>query len=336
MNNSLYEAVKKYKTISIIGICKNAGKTTALNSILRGCRGEGGVVALTSIGRDGEAVDVVTGTEKPGIYIEEGTLVATAAGLLRAADFTKEILETTGVSTPLGEVVLVRALSDGAVELAGPSAVEQLIALSALFRRHGAKRIIIDGAVGRRTLCTRRLAEATVLCTGASCGRDMDRVVEETGYVCRLLGLPRFEDTALLKKADAHTIGGLVLLCGAGVVLKGAEELLRALRKADEGGRKAVYVGGALSDGLLAPLLASGLSGKLDFIVRDASRILLTKRNYDRLAARGWAVWVEQPIRLAAVTVNPFSAYGYHFDKDAFLDRVSRVTAVPVINVEER
>ena len=37
-----------------------------------------GTLGLTSIGRDGESTDVVTGTEKPGIFVREGTLIATA------------------------------------------------------------------------------------------------------------------------------------------------------------------------------------------------------------------------------------------------------------------
>ena len=63
-----------------------------------------GVLGLTSIGRDGESTDIVTGTEKPGIFVREGTLIATAKDMLRLGDITKEILMTTGIPTPLGEV----------------------------------------------------------------------------------------------------------------------------------------------------------------------------------------------------------------------------------------
>ena len=34
------------------------------------------VLGLTSIGRDGESTDVVTGTEKPSIFVPAGTLIA--------------------------------------------------------------------------------------------------------------------------------------------------------------------------------------------------------------------------------------------------------------------
>ena len=70
------------KTLSIVGMCKNAGKTTVLNRLLS-LKANGEVWGLTSIGRDGESTDVVTGTEKPGIFVPQGTLIATAKDMLR-------------------------------------------------------------------------------------------------------------------------------------------------------------------------------------------------------------------------------------------------------------
>ena len=108
----LEKALAGAKTMSIVGMCKNAGKTTVLNWILQNT-GRERVLGLTSIGRDGESTDVVTGTEKPSIFVPEGTLIATAKDMLRLGDVTKEIMATTGIPTPLGEVVVMRARSDG-------------------------------------------------------------------------------------------------------------------------------------------------------------------------------------------------------------------------------
>ena len=101
MKEQLLRQLHSVKTMSIVGMCKNAGKTTMLNWLLEQGRLQG-VLGLTSIGRDGESTDVVTGTEKPGIFVREGTLIATAQDMLRLGDITKEILMTTGIPTPLG------------------------------------------------------------------------------------------------------------------------------------------------------------------------------------------------------------------------------------------
>ena len=117
MHEELIRRLNETKTMSIVGMCKNAGKTTMLNWLLTAGHLRG-TLGLTSIGRDGESTDVVTGTEKPGIFVREGTLIATAKDMLRLGDVTKEILMTTGIPTPLGEVVIMRARSAGYVQLA--------------------------------------------------------------------------------------------------------------------------------------------------------------------------------------------------------------------------
>ena len=126
----LFDLIAPYTTVCLAGMCKNAGKTTALNALIRGARERGVSLALTSIGRDGEREDLITGTYKPPIYVTGGTLFATARELLQRCDATYEVLSLTGVYTPLGEVAILRALSDGFVELAGPSMTEQIVALT--------------------------------------------------------------------------------------------------------------------------------------------------------------------------------------------------------------
>ena len=45
-------------TVTFIGLCKNAGKTTAMCRLIEELSGE--TLAMTSVGRDGERTDVVT------------------------------------------------------------------------------------------------------------------------------------------------------------------------------------------------------------------------------------------------------------------------------------
>ena len=169
----LFDLVAPHTTVCLAGMCKNAGKTTALNALIRGARARGVVLALTSIGRDGEREDLVTGTCKPPIYVTGGTLFATARGLLPKCDVTGEMLDMTGIHTPLGEVAILRALSDGFVELAGPSMTDQIVALTERLKRFGAQKVLIDGALFRRSLCAPEAAEGVILSTGASYGPDM-------------------------------------------------------------------------------------------------------------------------------------------------------------------
>lgn len=307
MRDELIARLNGTKTLSIVGMCKNAGKTTMLNWLLTGGHLQG-TLGLTSIGRDGESTDVVTGTEKPGIFVREGTLIATAKDMLRLGDVTKEILMTTGIPTPLGEVVIMRARSAGFVQLAGPSITTQLKAVSEAFFTLGADKSVIDGALGRKSLGARAVAEGVILCTGASYHMSMDKVIADTAHIYRLMNLPRAE--TLPPEA-----GG---------------DLAKCVK--EHGG---ALIGGALTDTMVLPLLRSGVLRNCRLVVKDPSKVLLSADTLDKLAARQVALETEDAARTLCVTVNPVSAYGWKFDKDEFLYRMRQAVDAPVINVKE-
>ena len=305
MKQELLQQLHSVKTLSIVGMCKNAGKTTMLNWMLANTNGQ--TLGLTSIGRDGESTDVVTGTEKPGIYVPEGTLIATAKDMLRLGDVTKEILMTTGIPTPLGEVVIMRARSAGHVQLAGPSITTQLQEVSRAFFELGAEQSIIDGALGRKSLGARAVAEGIILCTGASYHMSMEKVVADTAYIYRLMNIPKAETVPV------------------------ADESLEADFKRNG----EAFVGGALTDTMVLPLLKSGVLRKGRIVVKDPSKILLSPDTLDKLEVREVKLQTEQAARTLCVTVNPFSAYGFHFSKEELMSRMEARVGLPVINVME-
>ena len=303
----LVSRLQQVQSMSIVGMCKNAGKTTMLNWLLAHT-GRRQILGLTSIGRDGESTDVVTGTEKPSIFVPAGTLIATAKDMLRLGDVTKEILITTGIPTPLGEVVVMRARSDGYVQLAGPSITAQLREVSRMFFELGATQSIIDGALGRKSLGARNVADGIILCTGASYNMSMDKVIEDTANFCRLMDLPK-ADTLPPEATD------------------GLEACLKEHGEA--------YIAGALTDTMVIPLLRSGLLRSSRLVVADPSKVLLKPDTLDKLAVRDVTLQTKDAAQTLCVTVNPVSAYGWKFDKDEFIDRMRQSVKVPVINVKE-
>lgn len=314
----LFDLIAPYTTVCLAGMCKNAGKTTALNALIRGAKMRGVSLALTSIGRDGEREDLITGTNKPPIYVTGGTLFATARGLLPKCDVTGELLDLTGIHTPLGEVAILRALSDGFVELAGPSMTEQIVSLTAKLKGFGAENVLIDGALFRRSLCAPEAAEGVILSTGASYGPDMEKTAADTAFVAQLLTLPvsgPWPDMAGRRFAREEAL---------------FDELAEAL----EGPGDILYVTGAFTDAMAATLLRRKALPK-QIAVEDGTRLLLSRENYEKLRARGVSFRVRRQNALVAVTVNPFSACGAPYDAAAFQELVARKVDVPVVNIWE-
>ena len=307
MSSNLIQQLQSVRSMSIVGMCKNAGKTTMLNWLLAHS-GRGRVLGLTSIGRDGESTDVVTGTEKPSIFVPAGTLIATARDMLWLGDVTKEILVSTGIPTPLGEVIIMRARSDGYVQLAGPSITTQLKSVSQTCFDLGAEQSIIDGALGRKSLGARQVAEGIVLCTGASYHMRMEKVIADTVSIYRIMNLPKAQT---VPAAPEGTL----------------EQCLKEQGEA--------LVTGALTDSMVLPLLRAGVLRKNRLVVADPSKVLLSPDTLDKMQLREVRLETAEAARTLCITVNPVSAYGWKFDKDEFRARLQEAVDVPVINVKE-
>ena len=283
---------------ALLGMCKNAGKTTALNRLIREWQAaEGPGLALTSIGRDGESTDLVTGTDKPPIYLYRGMLAATAKGLLARCDVSREILAATGLFTSLGEVIIFRAQSDGFVQLAGPAIVEHMKQLGEQLRDLGAKRILLDGALSRLSPLGGIPGGVCLLSTGASLDRDMDKVIRETAHVARLLNLKREE---AVEESETMNLPGAF-------TERQATELIRS----------------------------SALKRIRQIRVRDSSCLLLKRESFEALTGRGIVFSVDKPARLGGITVNPVSAGGWRFEAGAFLEKMQEAVPVPVMDVEK-
>ena len=310
-NQTLMDSLVPYRSVSIIGMAKNVGKTTTLNYLIDSFNQSRICLALTSIGRDGESTDIVTGSQKPKIFVQKGTLIATAEKLLGLCDITKEILLVTGINTSLGRIIIVRALSDGFVQLGGPSITSQMSDLLLLFKALGADKIIVDGALNRKTLANPSVTEATILCTGASLNRNLHTVVQETKHLVSLLTLPKLEDKDILAELE-H--------------VKDEKVTKREWY---------IYIRGAVSDAFLNNLIMSGthLEG-VYLIAEDASKIFIKPSTYEKLMLKKAILTVVNPIHLVGLTVNPTSPYDVDFDGAEFLEKIREAVPIPVYDIK--
>ena len=182
----LYDLSTKYKTLSIVGMAKNAGKTTALNYLIEEAIDEGIVLGVTSTGRDGESQDLVTGTEKPRVYLEEDMLVAVPTLLYDLADAGLEVLKKTKYSTAIGELLICKVKDAGYVQVAGPVINAEQKKICDEMLELGCELVLIDGAIDRKSIASPETSDAIILATGAVISRKLDKVVEETAHVVNL------------------------------------------------------------------------------------------------------------------------------------------------------
>jgi hypothetical protein len=326
VTRSLSELTAATRRLALVGLAKNTGKTEALAALLRELEAQGRCVGVTSVGRDGEERDVIDSRiEKPRVRLPAGSLLATTDGLLRASGLAHELLEDTGVRTPLGRVLIARLQEPGAIEVAGPSAAAEIRAASDAMLAHGAEQVLIDGAIDRRAASSPDVADGLIIATGAVLDQDIDEVVLHTRDAVDLVRLASVDD-------DPATGPRLRQLAQAGESMLVGEDLEpaplppRFLLTADSEqvaqlldenpSARWLIVAGALPERFLRGLLhpVHKRRRELVLVVADPTKVFLWKRGPEWFERQDVVLRTLERIALEAITVNPVAPQSYRFD----------------------
>ncbi|HEY8363586.1 MAG TPA: hypothetical protein VIK77_12080 [Tissierellaceae bacterium] len=341
MCSMLLELIKdKYRIVSIVGMAKNSGKTVALNHLISEAMEESFPIGLTSIGRDGEALDIVTETEKPAIFVEEGTLIATSTKMLDLSDANIEILKVTQYRTPLGEIIIGRVKDGGYVQIAGPQLLSETKEVAEAMLSLGARAVIIDGALDRLSQAAPTISEATILSTGAVLSRNMNKVIEETLHTVNTLSLPMVEDEKVREITREIIENNEIAVIdeennAVKIPIKTALNAGTIIGEYINENSKYLVIPGSLAKNTLEDLIQSTRKYKnIEIIIRDGTKVFVESKDWLRFMRLGIKVKVLDKINLIAITVNPYSPSGYYFQPDEFLAKMrAYITHIPVVDV---
>jgi hypothetical protein len=251
---------------------------------------------------------------------------------VRASGLAHELLERTGVRTPLGEVVIARLAEQGAVEVAGPSAAADLGGVSEAMLAYGAERVLIDGSIDRRAASSPTVADGLVIATGAVLGEQIEAVVTATRDAVELVRLP----LAAAGPPEASNDGSAEPALEHNLVL-GAEPAEIATLLREHPSASTFHVEGALSERFLEGLLAARAARagrELRIVVGDPTKVFLTHRGVGWYRRQGVAIEVRRTIALQAITVNPVAPQSHRFDSRELRELIeTAVGDVPVLDV---
>lgn len=334
----LSQLKQKYETLSIVGMAKNAGKTTALNYLIEEAMDEGIILGVTSTGRDGESTDLVTGTDKPRVFLDAGTIVSVPVKLYDLADAGLEILKMTNYPTALGQIMLCRVAESGYVQIAGPVNTKDHQKMCREMLAWGAEIILIDGAIDRKSIAAPDTSDAIILSTGAVLSRSIKKVVEETAHIVGLYQLPELEDgTARSLILSAREQEGILLIKGGDIKTLDLKTGLAAGKFLDEAideDTDCVFIPGALTSSVIADIHPAKMK-RTEFILKDPTKIFIDAMHWQQLRKKGFTVKVLDNITVAALTVNPHAPAGYSFEHEALLSAMrSAIEGIPVIDVK--
>ena len=326
--------ILKHRSLAIVGMEKNTGKTECLNYILHQLKGKGGDIAITSIGIDGEKRDQVCQTVKPEIEVEEGMIFITSEKHFHEKRLVAEVLDVSGERTALGRLVTARARSAGKVLLSGASDSAGLKRLIEGMKRMGVTTTIVDGALSRLSLASPAVTDAMVLATGAALSANIPQLVQKTKYIYDLIGLELAEEKLANELLPVEK--GVWAIDGDGLVHDLNIPSVFMLENSDGnifryGSR--LYVSGAVSDKLLRFLRMQ--KDPVELIVRDFTRIFAAADAYYGFVKKGGVIKVLQKSRLLAITINPQSPEGFCLDSDKLKMAMEAELGVSVYDVRK-
>lgn len=336
-----YIQKENLKSISVIGIAKNVGKTVFLNQVVEEGKRRGLVLGLMSMGRDGEERDSLLNISKPPVRVYPGSYLVSAARSLDKSTARFRIVESLNIPTSLGETYLVGVLEEGEVELVGPRSRDEILRARKALERY-TDLILVDGALNRKTSAAPDLTDGTFLVVGAAAAPTLKGVREKAAGVINCFQLPvisgRLRNLAgeLLAEQNSGVIveetGKLKvkpLQTGSGYQLAGvledcwSEQII------------AVVISGALTDSIYSALQkreAFKLRGQV--IVTDATKIFLNRHTFKMIFAEGPEIRLFYPVRLVGIVTNAYHPGGRSLEPGQLAREIKDLApGLPVIDL---
>lgn len=324
--------ILNYRSLSIVGLEKNTGKTVCLNYILRRLNEMGVHVGVTSIGVDGEQVDSVFATAKPEITLYRGTHFITSEKHYLMRQAVSNIVAVDSRRTSLGVLVTAQVLIPGKVLLSGAATTAALRGQIRDFEAMGIDLTIVDGALSRLSLASPTVTDALILATGAAVSANVKQLVLKTRHLHRLINLDEVEESlqntlnnietgiwAIDSEEQVHDLG----ITSVFLIDRSENDILRF--------GKRLFAAGAVSDRLLKILCTKGRD--ITLIVRDFTKLFITPETYNAYLRAGNRLMVLQRSKLIAVTLNPTSPQGFLLDSKSTCDALSEALQTPVYDV---
>lgn len=328
------ENILPYRSLSIVGMDKNTGKTVCLNYLLRRLHERGVTVGVTSIGIDGEQVDSVYATAKPEITLYEGTRFITSDLHYRQRRLVSKILSVDRHHTALGALVTAEVLCRGKVILSGAATTAKLRQQIDDFESQGIPLTLVDGALSRLSLASPTVTDALVLATGAAVSVNLQQLVSKTRFVCQMVNLPAVDPS--LRDQLTPISAGVWAIDDEGICHDTgyASALLVGNQASDlfhHGNR--LFLSGVVSDRLLHQVASLPNIEDITLIARDFTKLFITPETYADFHRRGGRLAVLQQSHLTAVCLNPTSPQGYRLDSRRACATLSEALGLPVYDV---
>ncbi len=325
------------RAAAIVGICKNAGKTTLLNHLLAANPELG--FGVFSTGIDGEDLDTVYRTPKPKVCLNSGQIFCCGTETLDSHGGNVRILDRLACSTPTRPLWLARAESALQTEITGPASVTDQIGVLRRMRELGAPKVLIDGSLDRKSIALSDAVDSVAVVIGASFG-PLGAVIAEVKRLVLLNSLPAAADPlpgseAYLQLRDA---GQMLIRKDHAWLTAGIHSLIGAetqLRELADLAPERIYIPGAITDEVLRKIREPLLALRAPLLFRHPDCLKLSLRKLEQFLA-DFPLEVLIPFRIKTFALNTLAVGAAELDAEDFRARLRKeFHALNLIDLKE-
>jgi hypothetical protein len=299
------------RVVAVVGLSKNCGKTTFLNWYIS--REQGSVVGVTTTGRDGEEIDLVTNDKKPKVKLPAGVYFTAFENV-----YMEKAVWVEGICKLPFRVIgknlwLYKTLGAIETEIVGPSHLKEQESLIDIFEKYGCDTVLIDGSLDRKSICLSERVDEIVLVIGAAAGWIEEIKEQVSGIRYQVSGIRYQEIGGMVKYKN-------VVETNFKSIYGHENSVIDILMQQPEW----VYFPGALTEysWLKLKKYILDFKGKLVFNhplnvrigLRDLKEMINKKGLYSRLR-----------FNLSCVAVNSYSPYNEHIDVDLLREEIRKM-----------
>lgn len=314
----------------LAGICKNAGKTSLLNTLLS--KNKDKPLGVLTTGRDGEDKDVVFGNTKPSVLLPANTLFTTGSNVLDELGSAINVIDKLPFLAGKTQLWLVRSNRGIATEIAGPASSEAQVKIAQLMQEQKAEIVLIDGSLDRKSVAARPEIAGVFLVAGSSYG-SIDKIVAE---LTRLIALSQIT----LYKANDLSICSCSVYAyqkdrwvdtGFASLLGNETEFISYL---SEHYPDKLYLPYAITDAVVNSMKQT-LHKSIDLIVSHPLQLHISKTNLEYLHNQH-QLFTLNAFRLKGIAVNSWAVDGHHLDSSILREKARSLSKnLPVFDIYE-
>lgn len=309
----------KYQGTSVIGLSKNAGKTSLLNLLIKKYHQKKKVIGLASIGVDGEEKDVWTGKEKIPIYVPEKTIIVTTSAALNTGSAGLKILDKFAESSSLGTIYLAEVIEPGTVKLLGTPTINNILNAFKLFHQYGANEFLVDGAYDRFSNADPALTDQTYIVVGAL-HPDYNYFWQKVEGKLSKFFYQRVTDNQLITKAENHHDGQTVLIMKDDKWHQLPVSSLYLNTDILQGDIQSMILAGVLTDSLLEKMLRQNKAWKI--ILKSGLKSFVSPKLVKLWETKGGALLITDQVNVKGIAINPSTQDGYSFNSSDMKERL--------------